>query len=58
MIVHCQRPKPKRTRKSALRTKNKRQRQDQELLDHAERLQRSLEQSIAKVLGNSNKRRK
>ena len=53
LIVYCQRPKKKRTRKSVLRSRQKRKEQDRELLDYANKLQKKLERSINRVYGNS-----
>ena len=58
LIVYCQRPKPKRTRKSVLRTKAKRKEQDRELLDYANKLQKKLENQINRVTGNGASTRK
>ena len=50
ILVHCQRPKSKRTRKSVLRIKKLRQEQDKNLLDYANKLQKELNKSLNGVL--------
>ena len=57
LIVYCQRPKSKRTRKSVLRTKAKRKSQDRELLDYANTLQKELEDSIRRLMPHDNSKR-
>jgi len=57
LIVYCQRPKSRRTRKSTLRLKAKRQSQDRELLDYANTLQKELEESIRRLTPHDNSKR-